>query len=157
MLNAFLRLTSPFVSLVISVLVAWIWHSYNMPGLPKVDPGLTSVTTAMGVLAQIAATMLGFMMAVLAILASIANTRLVRNMQRSGHFHQMLVRIFVDNIGFACLTLVALGISFRPDKVLVLAPWVVGITMFSATLFVSSLVMLWQTLANLKPSSPQIE
>lgn len=128
-----------------------------MPGLPKVDPGLASVTTAMGVLAQIAATMLGFMMAVLAILASIANTRLVRNMQRSGHFHRMLVRIFVDNLGFACLTLSALAISFRPDKVLVLAPWVFGVTAFSSMLFLGALVMLWQTLANLKPSSPGIE
>lgn len=157
MLNIFLRVTRPIPALVISVTLAWFWFYYDLPGLPRKDPGLNSAVTAMGVLAQISATMLGFMMAVLAILASISNTRLLRNMQRKGQFHLMLVSIFTDNLGFAAVTASSLFISFRPDYFEMVVPLVAGCVLFSVILFISSLTMLWQTLAHLKPSSQAIE
>lgn len=157
MLNGFLRTTKPLPALAISVAIAWIWHYFGMRGLPTAGSGLASAVSAISVLAQVASTMLGFMMAVLAILASITNTRLVRNMQRTGHFHQMLISIFMDSIAFACLTATTLLIAFRPDLFRALAPIVVGCTVFAAMLFIGALIMLWQTLAHLKPSAPSIE
>src|SRR5437899_2263891 len=48
---------------------------------------------SVGVVAQIAATMLGFVLAALAILLTIAGTRLLRNMQRTGHYGHLLSRM----------------------------------------------------------------
>lgn len=54
----------------------------------------------LGLLAQVSATMLGFLLAALAILASISGSRLIRNMQKTGHFVVMLNRFFVNTIAF---------------------------------------------------------
>lgn len=157
MLNLFLNLTRPIPSLVLAIASAMLWRYFDMPGLATAEPGVIATVSAMSVLSQIAATMLGFMMAVLAILASITNAKLIRNMQRTGHFHNMLMRIFTCSLGFAGLTVAALVISFRPDMLTLLAPCVFGFSVLSTSLFVSSITMLWQTLAHLKPSSPKVE
>lgn len=144
-------------AILFSGIAGYLWNQYGMPGMPSDASSQMVAAAAIGVLAQISATMLGFMMAVLAILASISNSLLVRNMQRSGHFHAMLVRIFVDNLGFAAVTVISFVIAFRPDWMTVLAPFVFGFLIFSSALFASSLVMLWQTLAHLKPTNTQTE
>jgi len=157
MLNIFLRVTRPLPTFIASAIFVWVWGYLGFPGLPRTTEAVASAVTATGVLSQIAATMLGFLMAVLAILASISNTRLVRNMQRKGHFHLMLVSIFAASLGFAAVVASSLVISFRPDFFVSVAPVVTGFTFFSVILFISSMTMLWQTLAHLKPSSQTIE
>lgn len=153
----FLKLTAPVSSIILSLLATWTWIHLNMPGLPENEKGQISFALSMGTLAQISATMLGFMMAVLAILASISNTRLIRNMQRSGHYHVMLKMIFINNLGFTLLTFIAFLISLRPDKLLILSAPTFCIATFSAITFAGTLVMLWQTLRNIKPPSLDME
>jgi len=157
MLNGYLKITGPLASIIISTLATWIWVSQGMLGVSKSDPRLASFMATMGILAQISAAMLGFMMAVLAILASISDKKLIRNMQRTGHYHGMLRRIFINNIGFGLLTSFSLFVSLRPDFIFNLAPLVFWASFFSSMLFSSSLVMLWQILMHLKPSSPDLE
>jgi hypothetical protein len=157
MLNAFLNVTRPLPSALIALLCAVLWKHFGLIGL-RLDPvSINTTVTGMNVLAQVAVTMLGFMMAVLAILASIANTKLIRNMQRSGHFHNMLTRIFACSLSFAAVTLAALVASFRPDQLDILASAVAAFTMMAILLFASSLAMLWQTLVHLRPTTKEIE
>lgn len=70
--------------------------------------------TGAGVLAQIGATMLGFVLASLSILATIAHTKLLRNMQRTGHYAVLLRRMFGSVVAFGVLTVVAVVVLFLP-------------------------------------------
>lgn len=51
-------------------------------------------------MAQIGTTMLGFMLAALAVLASINHTHLVQMMKQSGHYSDLLQTIFIGAILF---------------------------------------------------------
>lgn len=62
-----------------------------------------------GLVAQIAATMLGFLLTALSILASISGHRLLVNMQKTGHFHVLLTRFFLNCVAFALAGIVALA------------------------------------------------
>lgn len=67
--------------------------------------------------AQIAATMMGFLIASLAILASIANMRLLRNMQRVGTYGVLLERMIISAVFFFFTLLFALAVMVAPQKV----------------------------------------
>lgn len=54
----------------------------------------------MALLAQVSATMLGFLLAALAILASIAGSRLVQNMKKTGHYSVLLKRFAINSLAF---------------------------------------------------------
>lgn len=91
-------------SIVICILIgAGIWK-YNLLG--QLSP--QDSRTFLGLLAQVSATMLGFLLAALAILASISGHRLVRNMQKTGHFQVLLTRFFVDTVAYGVSAGVAL-------------------------------------------------
>lgn len=59
-----------------------------------------------GSLAAIGTTMLGFMLAALAVLASINHTHLVKMMRRTGHYRNLLLTIFTG-----CLIFLACAVS----------------------------------------------
>lgn len=67
---------------------------------------------SVSVVAQIASTMLGFVLAALAILATITNSRLLRNMQKTGHYSHLLKRMFGVTTAFGALVVVALPCLF---------------------------------------------
>ena len=73
--------------------------------------------TAYGVVSQISATMLGFVLAALAILSTVANTRLLRNMQKTGHYAYLLRRMLGVTVAFGVVmicSLVSLFIAVPP-------------------------------------------
>lgn len=73
------------------------------------DPGLSDRAAVLGFagsVASIAATMLGFMLAALAVLASIHQTTLVERLKRTGHYDDLLHTVF---FGCAVFALIALG------------------------------------------------
>jgi hypothetical protein len=62
--------------------------------------------TVFGTLAQVAGTMLGFMLAALAIVASISETDLVKRMRSTGHYDSLLQNLFFGALLFlACAVL----------------------------------------------------
>jgi hypothetical protein len=105
--------------LTLSVLVGW-----SSAGLyPKDVANLNAEQTASvgsaaasvaATLASVAATMLGFIIAALAILASIAGMRLLRNMQRTGHYQNLLARLMLCAAAFAFLLCFSLAAMFVP-------------------------------------------
>lgn len=70
-------------------------------------PNWETLPNVLGIVAQIAATMMGFLIAALAILASIAGTRLLRNLQRTGHYAILLSRLFISAACFFLLLVVS--------------------------------------------------
>lgn len=90
--------------------VAWLLRDRFPPAGTAFD--LATLVSAAAAVAGVAGTMLGFMIAALAILASIAGMRLLRNMQRTGHYHVLLGRLFITSVFFALLLVTSLAALF---------------------------------------------
>lgn len=107
--------------------------------------------TAAGVIAQVSATLAGFLLAVLSILATIANTKLVRNMQKTGHFRFLLKRLFVDTgvLGVAVVLGMIAAIS-SPSRYLI--DMLIFFALLGLTMLVDVSHKLWTVLNHLHPS-----
>ena len=96
---------------IISSAVSWFCINYY-----KINPEQT--ITALVAYTSIAATMLGFMLTLLAIIISISHTRLLRNMAKTGHYRILTNQIYLT----FCLYIIALSISlfglFTTEKIL---------------------------------------
>jgi len=135
------------ISFLLSLLILWTAYKSELFR----DLGEADSRVAAGIFAQIAATMLGFLIAALSILASISGHRLLRNMQRTGHYRVLLRGFFINSTAYALAMLAAFGalifkISF---------PWpvLIAFTFFS---FANLLLIdigwkLWLVLHNLTP------
>lgn len=62
--------------------------------------------------ASVAVTMLGFMLAMLAILVSLSDRRLIRNMNKTGHFTTLLRKLYIAAAYFGAFMLAALACLF---------------------------------------------
>lgn len=60
--------------------------------------------------AQISATMAGFVLAALALLLSLSDRELIRRMGVSGHLHVLIIRMYLSMV--LCLTLTVGGVAF---------------------------------------------
>lgn len=109
------------------------------------------IRSAAGIVAQIGATMLGLVLATLAVLASITNSRLVRNMQKTGHYHVLLRRMFMALIAFGTSTIAGTIVIFLPAITATQAYWLVGIELFSALLLADISRKFWLVLHYLRP------
>ena len=79
------------------------WVSWHLGFVPKYqDPaGFTSLASG---IASAGATLLGFMLAAAAVLASINHTHLVSMMRKFGHYHDLLATLFFGStLMLACL------------------------------------------------------
>jgi hypothetical protein len=114
--------------------------------------GTEELRTASSVFAQVSATMLGFLIAALSILATIANTILVQNMQKTGHYLFFLKRTFVTAAAYGVTMLVALvgTISFHIEVWGILL--VVFLASWSTALLIDFGYRFWMVLTHLKPS-----
>lgn len=70
------------------------------------------------VYASVAVTMVGFSLAMLAILVSASSTRLLRNMMKTGHYDLVNGRLFVTASFFGIALVAALASLFLPDGAL---------------------------------------
>lgn len=95
-------------SLVICVLAGWLIWKYGLLTPVIIQNGGNDARTLLGLLAQISVTMLGFLLAALAILASISGHRLIRNMQKTGHYKVLLNRFFANVVAYGVAASIAL-------------------------------------------------
>jgi hypothetical protein len=124
-------------------------------GVPNIEVG--DLRQIASTVAQIAATMMGFLLAALAILASIANMRLLRNMQRTGHYQVLLGRMLITAayfffaMVFSILVLVAPGCLPKPIEV------GSGFLIGSCYALIRSTLNFSSVLFSLKPDSNRLE
>ena len=99
-------LLAPIVAGLLAVLASWrLDWSLLLPDRSSVLGFAGSVTT-------VASTMLGFMLAALAILVSVASSKLVEIMRRTGHYDDLLHTILVGCVLFLCIALCGFALLF---------------------------------------------
>ena len=135
---------SLLLSAAITILVAYKgW----MGALPEGE-----VRSAVGIGAQIAATMLGFLIAAMSILASISGHRLLRNMQRTGHYRTLLRRLFWNASAYGITMVVAIGAVVMKGNVFdVAALTTLACFTFATMLLVDIAWRFWLVLSNISP------
>jgi hypothetical protein len=111
----------------------------------------SDIRSAAGIVAQIGATMLGLVLAALAVLASIANSRLVKNMRKTGHYQVLLRRMFVALIAFGTSTIAGAVVIFLPVIKAEHAYLLIGIEVFAALLLADISRKFWLVLHHLTP------
>lgn len=97
-------------AIVSTACVGAVWHYRLIDQLAPSD-----LKGAIGVIVQLSVTMLGFVLAALTVLATIAQTRLVRNMHKTGHYGVLLSRMFACLLMFGLVSLVGLVLLFVPQ------------------------------------------
>ena len=118
-----------FLLAVVFAYFVWRWGLFSAPRMAVQD-----LRTLLGLLAQVSATMLGFLLAAMAILASISGARLIRNMQKTGHFVVLLNCFFVNTIAFGASMVVAIAATMLNVRIADGAILSAGIFVFSCLL-----------------------
>lgn len=118
-------------------------------GLHPSFAGVAESSQFGGSIASIAVTMLGFMLAALAVLASINHTQLVAMMRKTGHYADLLATLFVGCFFFLACSVFGYALLFG-------AAATSGLLSLGAALHVGALVTIldvgrkfWLVLANL--------
>jgi hypothetical protein len=114
---------------------------------------------AVNVLATASATLLGFLVSAGALLYAVANTRLVRNLQRTGHFNALLRDLFAAAGAFLIALLIALACLFLPkiwpgrqiEALLIGVEVLVFFNVVSYLLLLPVGWKMWVLLSNLQP------
>ncbi|MEX8519050.1 MAG: hypothetical protein AB3X44_11120 [Leptothrix sp. (in: b-proteobacteria)] len=95
----------PLLTLVLVILLSLSFQWCPMPSSE-------AAVTLGGTLASVGATMLGFMLAALAVLTSINHTHLIGMMRRTGHYQDLLITIFVGCCIFLVCTVAGYFLAF---------------------------------------------
>lgn len=134
------------VAAIVATSLGWHYDFFNSLG----EPELRSVSS---VIAQIGASMLGFILAALSVLTAVANTRLLRNMMRTGHYGVLLQRMYGCIVALGVVTVFALGFLFMPTINNFLAYPLAGLGILSTILVSDMLQKFWMVLSHLRPDS----
>lgn len=122
-----------------------------------IDFGADKTTNFFGVVAQISATMLGFLLAALAILASIAGMRLLRNMQRTGHYSILLSRLFIAYALFFLLMIEAGAAMLLGARLPLAMEMLFGLMFASCASLVDASIKLTSVLMALRAAGKTLE
>lgn len=112
------------------------------------SPDAERVREVSALAAQIFATMLGFVLAALAIVATVVNTRLLRNMLKTGHYLVLMQRMFGTVAICGIATLVSLGLVLLPSTSADCIYVVLGVVVLSTISLVDMSRKFWMVLAN---------
>lgn len=103
---------SPFLTAGVLAVAVGVW--LNLTGTVPA-PSVQDRIAVYGTVAQVCGTLGGFLLAALAIVASISNTALLKAMRESGHYDALLKHMFTGTLLFLSATvvciLVVLGVN----------------------------------------------
>lgn len=133
--------------IVVAGIVTWIAMARNLvEGLAASD-----MRSAVGVIAQLSGTMVGFVLAALAILTAMGDSPLIRNMLRTGHFQLLLRRMLVCMIVFGVTTLIGATYLFIPTLTDKHCYLLLSVSFFAMLLLSDVCRKFWIVLSNLNP------
>ncbi len=119
------------------------WHVY-----PTFDA--SALLSFGGSIASTSSTMLGFMLAALAVLASINHTHLVKMMRDSGHYRDLLLTMMTGCAFFTACALAGYLLLFGMPACPWLLPIVVGLHVGAAISLFDVGRKMWLVLSNLR-------
>lgn len=128
-------------------LAALLWHYRDV--FPE-----NTLHNSAGAFAGISATLLGFMVASLSILTAMINQRLIRNMQRSGHYKVLLKELYYTAASYGLVTILALFNIFLIEPYVTFGMIItISVMAFSTLMMVSVGTKFWKVLSNLHPDN----
>lgn len=98
------------LALIVAIASACVWMLWGV----DFDAGRIDLRSAVGVIASVDATLVGFLVSAGALLYAVANTRLIRNLQRTGHFGRLVHNLCVDAGAFLVALIISLVCLFLP-------------------------------------------
>lgn len=137
------------ISAALCFLIGYIIQDRNMLGPFVGANGGNDLRAFLGLIAQISVTMLGFLLAALAILASISGSRLVRNMKRTGHYSVLLSKFFWNVIAYGVATGLALIAYLAKSSLGLLSNVALVFFFFSSLLLVDVGYRFWLVLSSI--------
>lgn len=136
------RLLAPIITLPLSV-----WGMWHFKFLSSINEDVAQ--SIAGTFTQVGASMLGFMLAAMAILATISDAHLVKVMKVQGHYADLLKTLFIGCLIYLLMTGIGVVLLFCPTSWWVAKYLLVGVS-------ISSLISLsdlghkfWLVLSNL--------
>lgn len=142
------------LKLCLGSIIVGLWFSHLFG---HIDLSADRTTNMFAVIAQIAATMMGFLLAALAILASIAGMRLLRNLQRTGHFSVLLSRLFIAAACSFFLMISAGAAMLLGDRMGFAMELLFTLIVASCASLIDASMKLTAVLMALKPSGTKLE
>ncbi|HDU8695023.1 TPA: hypothetical protein RG731_000182 [Morganella morganii subsp. morganii] len=110
----------------------------------------SAIRSAASVAAQVSATLLGFLIAGLSILASVSGNRLLKKMQSSGHYHVLLKKIFIVSIWYALSLVIGCWTVISPANSLFISAYISLFAFLSAMLMLGDIGWrFWLVLKNI--------
>lgn len=128
---------------------AGAWHWAITPSFPD----QSALLSFGGTLASISTTMLGFVLAATAVLASINHTHLVGMMRKTGHYRDLLTTMLWCGVFFLACALSGFAILFGAPASTWLLSLVVGLHIGALVSLIDVGRKLWLVLVNLRPAS----
>lgn len=100
---------------------------------------------------------MGFVLALVGILASLSSARIIRNMQRSGHFNVLLALLLITAFVYGLLTICGVVISItKPIENYYFS--ILGfLSLWAILLLLDSMKKLWSVISLLHPGTTQLE
>lgn len=132
-----------FVGLIAGI-SAWHWGAY--PGF--VDA--SAISSFGGTVASISTTMLGFLLAALAVLASISHTHLLTVMREQGHYRDLLNTMLTGFLFFLVCAVCGLTVLFGYPLEKWFGSLLVGVHVAAFTALLNVGRKLWLVLRNLR-------
>lgn len=119
----------------------------------RVLHALTSggLLNGIGVVVETSVTMLGFVLATVAILGSVLNTRLLRNMQKTNHYAVLIGRMFFAIVVLGITALLGIVFIFHPAFNRVFPYVLLGLVLLSAFLLGDMIRKFWKVMMYLHP------
>lgn len=129
-------------------LVIASWY-FKVPPLDILNtPDAKNIT---GVVVQIAAVMIGFMVTALSILITVSHQPLLENMRQSGHYNYLLRRLLATILTFGMTLAVGLFILFTAHPGQVELCLLLGSLIIASVFLLDSSYLFWRVLLNLDP------
>jgi len=139
-------LYAPLVTGLAAGVAAWHWAFH------PTFADAAAVAAFGGTVASISTTMLGFILAALAVLASITQTHLVKQMQVYGHYSDLLRTMLTDSLFFMTCALCGFAILFGVQAKEWLLSLILGLHVAAFVSLIDVGRKLWFVLVNLRAS-----
>lgn len=134
-----------FTPIIVFLPATWgLWHFKLLSGVPEnVAPSIAGTFT------QVGASMLGFMLAAMAILATISDAHLVKIMKVQGHYSDLLKTLFIGCLIYLIMTGIGVVLLFCPSSWEVTKVLLVAISISALTSLTDLGHKFWLVLSNL--------
>lgn len=151
---------SPFLTAgVLAVVLGLLIHVTGTVPSPSVQDRIS----VYGTVAQVCGTLGGFLLAALAIVASISNTALLKAMRESGHYDSLLKHMFTGTLLFLTATVICILVVLGVALPAWMQAGLFGIIASGLVVLIISGWQFWLTLVNVNrppqavPKTPEID